>query len=118
MLKPVRQQKILREVKILQNLYGGPNIVRLLDLARDEASKTPCLVFEHINNTYYRSLFSNFQGIDVRHYMYNLLLALDFCHSQGIMHRDVKPHNILFDYEGTKDFRLIDWGLADFYVPN
>ncbi|NWR40623.1 CSK21 kinase, partial [Tachuris rubrigastra] len=42
--------------------------------------------------------------------------ALDFCHSMGVMHRDVKPHNVMIDHEHRK-LRLIDWGLAEFYHP-
>lgn len=52
--------------------------------------------------------------MEIRYYIYELLLALDYCHSQGIMHRDVKPHNIVIDHENRK-LRLIDWGLAEFY---
>lgn len=34
-LKPVKKKKIKREIKILQNLAGGPNVVGLLDVVRD-----------------------------------------------------------------------------------
>lgn len=34
-LKPVKKKKIKREIKILQNLTGGPNIISLLDVVRD-----------------------------------------------------------------------------------
>src|SRR3954469_7324259 len=84
-LKPVKKKKIKREIKILQNLAGGPNIVALLDAVRDSQvsrhrtllsssdavgryghessgsdfttqSKTPSLIFEYVNNTDFRSL--------------------------------------------------------------
>ncbi|KAI9806639.1 MAG: hypothetical protein M1825_006096 [Sarcosagium campestre] len=113
-LKPVKKKKIKREIKILQNLSGGPNIVALLDVVRDGQSKTPSLIFEYINNTDFRSLYPKFVDYDIRYYMLELLKALDFCHSMGIMHRDVKPHNVMIDHEKRK-LRLIDWGLAEFY---
>jgi casein kinase II subunit alpha len=34
-LKPVKKKKIKREIKILQNLTGGPNIIKLLDIVRE-----------------------------------------------------------------------------------
>ena len=57
-----------------------------------------------------------FSDSDVRIYIYRILEALHFSHSHGIMHRDVKPLNIVIN-EKTKELRLIDWGLADFYIP-
>jgi casein kinase II subunit alpha len=79
-----------------------------------QQSKTPSLIFEYVNNTDFRSLYPKFTDYDVRYYIYELLKALDFCHSKGIMHRDVKPHNVMIDHEKRK-LRLIDWGLAEFY---
>ena len=58
-----------------------------------------------------------FTDEDLRYYMYKLLKAVDFAHSKGIIHRDIKPGNIMIDLE-KRQLRLIDWGLADFYYPN
>ncbi|KAL9549386.1 Homeobox protein HD-6 [Mucor bainieri] len=117
-LKPVKKKKIKREIKILQNLTGGPNIIGLLDVVRDPETKSrvPCLIFESINNIDFRTLYPRFTDMDIRFYMYELLKALDYSHSMGIMHRDVKPHNVMIDHE-KRQLRLIDWGLADFYHP-
>ncbi|KAJ8478631.1 hypothetical protein OPV22_022358 [Ensete ventricosum] len=116
-LKPVKKKKIKREIKILQNLCGGPNVVKLFDIVRDQQSKTPSLIFEYVNSTDFKVLYPTLTDYDIRYYIYELLKALDYCHSQGIMHRDVKPHNVMIDHELRK-LRLIDWGLAEFYHPN
>ena len=101
-LKPVKKKKIRREIKILQNLSGGPNVIALLDVVRDPVSKTPSLIFENVNNTDFRTLYPRFNDFDIRYYINELLKALDFCHSKGIMHRDVKPHNVMIDHEARK----------------
>lgn len=115
-LKPVKKKKIKREIKILQNLCGGKNIIKLLDVVRDPQSKTPSLVFEYINNIDFKVLYPTLSDYDIRYYIHELLKALDFCHSNGIMHRDVKPHNVMINHE-KRELRLIDWGLAEFYHP-
>ncbi|CAN8073514.1 unnamed protein product [Agarophyton chilense] len=116
-LKPVKKKKIKREIKILQSLCGGTNIVQLKDICRDPHSKVPSLIFEYINNQDFKTLFPKFTSADVRYYIYEVLKALEYAHSNGVMHRDVKPHNIVVDHE-NKRLRLIDWGLAEFYFPH
>ncbi|KAF8005243.1 casein kinase II subunit alpha [Metschnikowia aff. pulcherrima] len=113
-LKPVKRKKIKREISILKNLVGGPNIVGLLDVVREPQLKTPGLIFEHVDNVDFRVMYPTFSDMDIRYYMFELLKALDYSHSMGIMHRDVKPHNVMIDHE-QKKLRLIDWGLAEYY---
>uniref|UniRef100_A0A4W5KPZ6 non-specific serine/threonine protein kinase n=1 Tax=Hucho hucho TaxID=62062 RepID=A0A4W5KPZ6_9TELE len=88
-LKPVKKKKIKREIKILENLRGGPNIISLLDIVKDPVSRTPALVFEHVNNTDFKQLYQTLSDFDIRFYMFEIL-----------------------------KLRLIDWGLAEFYHPN
>lgn len=65
--------QIKREIKILQNLCGGPNIVKLLNIVRDELSKTPSLIFEHVNSTDFKVLYPTLTDYDIRYYIYELL---------------------------------------------
>jgi len=116
-LKPVRIEKQYREVKILQTLYGGPNIVKMFDILKDPVSKTPAIVFEYIPNIETKVLARKFNHLDIRLYIYKVLESLEFAHSHGIMHRDIKPLNIVIDHD-NRDLRVIDWGLADYYKPD
>lgn len=116
-LKPVKRKKIKREIKILQNLRGGINIIQLFDIVREPNSKMSALIFEYVDNLDFRTLYPQFTDYDIRFYMFQLLKALDYAHSMGIMHRDVKPHNIMINHS-KRQLRLIDWGLAEFYHPN
>eukprot|EP00834_Sanchytrium_tribonematis_P003738 NODE_155_length_15238_cov_1.162560.p5 type:complete len:331 gc:universal NODE_155_length_15238_cov_1.162560:9169-8177(-) len=116
-LKPVKKKKIKRELLILNNLRGGPNIINLLDMTRDPISKTPALIFEYVDNLDFKVLYPTLSYKEIQYYIYQVLIALDYCHSMGIMHRDVKPHNIMINH-ASKQLRLIDWGLAEFYHPN
>jgi casein kinase II subunit alpha len=77
-LKPVKEKKIKRQIKILQNLAGGPNIVALLDVVRDPASNTTSLITEYVHNVDFKVLYPRFTGVDIRYYMYELLKVRSF----------------------------------------
>lgn len=81
---------------------GGPNIVHLVDVATDSVENTTAIVTEHVNNTYYRTLYPTLNDTEVRFYMFQLLRALDHAHNRTIMHRDIKPHNIMIEHENRK----------------
>jgi casein kinase II subunit alpha len=91
-LKPVKKKKIKREIKILQNLAGGPNIVALLDVVRDPLSKIPSLITEYVNNVDFKVLYPRFSDMDVRFYMLELLKVAFIFFSHRFVDSDPGRH--------------------------
>jgi len=115
-LRPVKSHRIRRELAILQTLCGGPNIIKLLDVFIHPEAMVPTFAMEHIDAGDFYELVHGWNHEDTRYYMYQMLKALDYAHSNGIMHRDIKPDNIVIDHKERK-LRIIDWGLGEFYHP-
>ena len=65
-LKPVKKKKIKREIKILENLRGGTNVITLHGVVKDPVSRTPALIFEHVNNTDFKQLYQTLTDFDIR----------------------------------------------------
>jgi serine/threonine protein kinase len=57
-----------------------------------------------------------FREVQARFYAAEILLALEFIHSRGIIYRDLKPENILIDKTGH--VRIVDFGLSKLMDPN
>lgn len=69
----MKKKKIKREIKILENLRGGTNIITLQAVVKDPVSRTPALIFEHVNNTDFKQLYQTLTDYDIRYYLYELL---------------------------------------------
>jgi casein kinase II subunit alpha len=116
-LKPVNTDRVRRELKILTEVQGQANILQLWDIVIDGKAGIPAMVTEAIeNNRPWRALFSTMNLDETRYYIYRVVQALDHTHRCGVMHRDVKPLNILCN-DPKKQVKLADWGLAEFYHP-
>lgn len=64
--QPVKKKKIKREIKILENLRGGTNIITLEAVVKDPVSRTPALIFEHVNNIDFKQLYITLSDYDIR----------------------------------------------------
>ena len=53
-MKPVKEHRLRREIKILRHLAGAPHVIRLLEVLRDPDTKTPCFAFDLVNATNFR----------------------------------------------------------------
>jgi len=96
----VKFKKINREIKILTCLAGKHNVISLLDIVKEGG--VYCLVFEYVCQTDYRKLLEILSPPDCKFYLYQILKGLHYAHSMGIMHRDIKPQNIMIDHDLKK----------------
>ena len=77
-LKPVSKKKIKREVKILRNLTGGPNVISLLDVVQDSVSRSNSLIMEYVDNTEWKELFPVLTEYEMKYYLFQLLKVRDW----------------------------------------
>lgn len=110
----------LREIAFMKEL-SHPNIVRLLEVIHTD--KQLILVFEHLecdlkNFMDSRRIIGRGLGVlEIKSFLYQILQGIRCCHENRVLHRDLKPQNILVDpKEGL--VKLADFGLArGFGIP-
>ncbi len=105
-------RRFQREVKAVARL-SHPNIVTAYDA--DEAKGFHFLVMECVEGGSLASLVKHQGLLPVERavsYVLQAARGLEYAHSEGIIHRDVKPSNLLLDKRGT--VKILDMGLARF----
>lgn len=102
--------RILNELELLHELRDSPYICPLLTAFRHLDQVVAVLpYFRHLDfRLYYRDFLVN----DMRHYFRSLFHALSHVHKAGILHRDIKPTNFLYDHSKRQGV-LVDFGLAE-----
>ncbi|GAB4824922.1 hypothetical protein Ancab_007794 [Ancistrocladus abbreviatus] len=106
-----------REILVLRRL-DHPNIIKLEGLIISPTTGSMYLIFEYMEHDL-MGLASlpglKFTETQVKCYMKQLLSGLDHCHSNGVLHRDIKSANLLIDNCGV--LKIADFGLANFCDP-
>jgi len=100
----------IREISLLKELNHS-TIVRLLEVIH--AENKLFLVFEFLEKDLKKYMDSQPGGIDlmlIKSYMFQLFKGIEFCHAHRVLHRDLKPQNLLIDTHGH--IKLADFGLA------
>ncbi|XP_039299206.1 cyclin-dependent kinase-like 2 [Nilaparvata lugens] len=106
----------LREIRMLRRLHHD-NLVNMIEVFRRK--KRFFLVFEYMDHTVLDELETTPGGLGEkvsREHLFQVVRAIHFCHNNNIVHRDVKPENILVSTSGV--VKLCDFGFARLLVPS
>mmetsp|Transcript_126681 Transcript_126681/g.366686 ORF Transcript_126681/g.366686 Transcript_126681/m.366686 type:complete len:317 (-) Transcript_126681:142-1092(-) len=106
----------IREIALLKEL-SHENVVKLLDVFCTTCKLV--LVFEFVENDlkkYMKSIHAQLEPRIIKSFSYQLCKGIEFCHANRILHRDLKPQNLLID--SKLRLKIADFGLARAYsVP-
>jgi serine/threonine protein kinase len=107
---PQYVERFRREARALAQL-NHPNIVTVID--RGEYEGRQFIVFEHVDGETLKSLIDREGPLPVDRALslvHQIARGLAFAHEHGVVHRDVKPHNVLIDEDGVA--KVTDFGIA------
>lgn len=113
------KQELLRDEIAVHLAMDHPHIVSLFDVY--EEKHTLYLVMEVMEGG---ELFDRLQEkktfaeSDAAGVIWQMLLALNYIHSHGVVHRDLKLENFLYDKKGSDNMKLIDFGFGKMFDPN
>jgi len=112
----IQNEEFLRRFRNEAKAIAGlshPNIVKVYDVIYND--DVPAIVMEYIDGITLKEYIER-EGVlkwkEALHYTVQILRALQHAHDKGIVHRDIKPHNIMLLMDGT--IKVMDFGIARF----
>lgn len=91
--------------------FAHPNIIAIYDVGEDNGF--PYIVMEYIEGQTLKEIIESegpFHPDDVAILVEQVAAGLDFAHAGGLVHRDVKPQNVIVDHNGLA--KVVDFGIA------
>jgi len=110
-----------KEIGLLRTL-DHPYIVRLYEFAEDAHRRQLTLILEYVSggdcDTLLRKSRKGLKESVTARLIHQLLVALAYCHARKIIHRDVKPENMMLEYKSNSmwcepDCKVIDFGVGE-----
>jgi len=113
-----KKEELETEAEIFLGM-DHPHVARLVDVY--ESEETLDLVMECMTGGELFKRVSEkkrFSERDAADATWQMLLAVNYIHSHGVVHRDIKLENFLYDKEGGSYLKLIDFGFSKIWSPN
>lgn len=108
-------QRTFREIMILTELSGHENIVNLLNVMRADNDRDVYLVFDYMETDLHAVIRANIlEPVHKQYVVYQLIKVIKYLHSGGLLHRDMKPSNILLNAECH--VKVADFGLSRSFI--
>ncbi len=106
------RERFVREAQTA-GILSHPNIVTIHDIGEDAESRTSFIAMEYIEGRNLKTLLGDkkkFTWEEVADLIAQIGEALDYAHRKGIIHRDVKPANVILTTDGK--VKITDFGIA------
>lgn len=111
-------QQLESEAEIFLSM-DHPHVARLVDVYESETHLhlvMECMeggeLFERLSTK------KRFTEVDASHAVWQMLLAVNYIHSRGVVHRDLKLENFLYERNDSDHLKLIDFGFSHIWEPN
>eukprot|EP01083_Nonionella_stella_P047063 125983_1 len=96
---PWGKMMLLRELRILRILFDHPSVIKLYDVLPPVDINSLNVIYEHTDAPLSRVFNTNqyFSELHCQYMLYHILLGVQWIHDSNIVHRDLRPDNILLN---------------------